>query len=464
MRQDALMDFSSGLSAFLPGSRTAIIQTNSLNIFKTDIEPVSVVIPDLPKAPRVVPWGENNDLPLLLEQKVSKSPFMSQNMLFNILAGYGDGIMPVRRIVENNMVSFVPFEGNTEVRRFFEENNLPLYLLEQLTDLNWFYNVFPEVILNQENGSKRKIVEIYSKEASFSRWSEMESSGLDKGRILWHYYYAKWGEAQPKDGEVTATPVLDPHAPVRHLRSIMADDVNKPVRSRRNRFIVPVSLPTPGRPYYQKPYWFSLIESGIYDFALKIPQFKNALLDNQATIKYVVELGPGYFEDVFRREKISNDKEKEKRVKKEYADIDKFLKDVKNTGKSIITFQKLDPQGKPYPMLSIKHIADEFKGGEYIADLEEVANIMAYAQGVHPSLVGAAPGKTKTINGTEARELFILKQAIIKPLRDLLLSPFYLIKAINAWPEDLFFTIPNIELTTLDANKSGQQTVIPQTT
>jgi hypothetical protein len=72
--------------------------------------------------------------------------------------------------------------------------------------------------------------------------------------------------------------------------------------------------------------------------------------------------------------------------------------------------------------------------------------------GVHPSLQGASPGKGKTINGTEARELFIIKQALTKPIRDLLLQPLYLVKEINGWPKDLDFIIPNIMLTTLDKN------------
>jgi hypothetical protein len=190
--------------------------------------------------------------------------------------------------------------------------------------------------------------------------------------------------------------------------------------------------------------------------------FKNAMLDNQSTVKYVVELGPNYFEDIFRREKIVDDKAKETRIKKEYKDIDTFLKGVKNTNKSIITYQKMDPKGQPYAMLTIKVIKNENMDGKLIADNEEVANIIAYGMGVHPSLVGAAPGSTKTINGTEARELFILKQAMLKPVRDLVLAPLYLIKAINEWPDDLYFAIPNIELTTLDKNSSGVKTQIQE--
>jgi hypothetical protein len=42
------------------------------------------------------------------------------------------------------------------VSRFFEENDMQNYLLEQLSDLHWFFNVFPEIIFNKENGNLRK--------------------------------------------------------------------------------------------------------------------------------------------------------------------------------------------------------------------------------------------------------------------------------------------------------------------
>jgi len=449
----------SPVSVYLTGEK-AIVMTSSTTptLYSSAQLPVEIDA----TIPKYVPWGDDNKLPYDIAQKVALNPFMSQNMLFNITAGYGDGVMAVKRIIENGKVRFEPYVGNAEIRAFFEENRLDNYLLEQLTDLNFFYNVFPEVIFNGENGAKRKIVQLTSKEAMFSRWSEMAVKGDEKGRITKHFYYADWHKQRPQKDDLVVTDVLDRTSPVAHLRKMMKEDEGKQVKARRNRFIIPVNMPTPGRPYYSKPYWYALIEGGVYDFSQKIMPFKNAMMDNQANVKYVVELGPNYFEEIFKRERIMDEKAKTARIKKEYGDINNFLKGVKNTNKSIITHQKLDPKGSPYPMITIKVIDNKTIGGELIADNEEVANIMGYGMGVHPSLVGAAPGKTKSINGTEARELFILKQATLKPIRDLLLYPFYLIKAINAWPEDCFFTVPNIQLTTLDNDKTGSTTVIPQ--
>ena len=459
---DEITIYHNGTPQYLSGTKTAIlVQQDTSNLFsEPDSGPVPVQVSNLTDPPKVVPWGLRNDLPQQLIEKVYQLPQMTSNLWFNIVASYGDGVKPVKITYDDKGQKVIaPYTGNQEVNRFFEENDINGYLLEQLTDMHWFFNVLTEIIFNKEDGEKRKIVEIRSKEAAFSRWTEMDKT---TGRISYHYYFAWWGLRPPDNGtyKCIATDVLDFHNPIRHLRQIMDDDAIKTWEKRINRFIVPVNFPTPGRNYYQKPYWYSLIESGWYDFAINIPEFKKAIMNNQMAIKFIVYHSDDYFPEIFRRERITGEKEQLERLKKEYADINKFLKGADKAGKSIITFEKKDPTGKPYPLIRIESIRNEFKGGEYLEDSEEVSNIIAYGMLVHPSLVGATPGKNKNISGTEARELFILKQALLKPFRDRILKPFYLIKAINKWPDDLYFVIPNIELTTLDTSKTGSVTKI----
>lgn len=451
-------DFN-GTTAYIEGIQAAVFtEPKTTKLFaEPDRKPVAVTVKGLEEAPEMVPWGESNDLPIQLVDKAYKLPQMTSDLWFNIVASYGEGIQPVKVVIDQDGKKKIqPYTGNVEVKTFFEENDTNGYLLEQLTDMHWFFNVFPEIIFNKENGEKRKIVEIHSKEATFSRWAKMDSTG----RIPYHYYFAHWGTKQPDEQEniCTATPVLDPDRMVRHLREVMEEDKSKDWKLRRNRFIVPVNFPTPGRSYYSKPYWYSIIESGWYDFAVQIPAYKKAVMNNQLGIRYIVLLDNDYFPEIFRREKITDEKAQRKRIKKEYTDLEEFVKNKEKQGSTIITFTKKDPRGEPYPMIKIEAIRNEVKGGEYIEDSEEASNMIHYAFMVQPSIIGPSPGKNKNISGTEARELFIIKQALLKPFRDLILKPFYLIKAINRWPEDLHFVIPNIELTTLDNDKTGSVT------
>ncbi len=120
---------------------------------------------------QISPWGESNDMPQLIIEKAEKSEIVQSNLLFNIESGYGQGIKPMRRIIEGKkLIGFEEiWEG--EVVDFFSQNDINGFFLEQLSDLHFFYNVFPEFILS---GDKRKIVSLGSKEAAVSRWDVMD--------------------------------------------------------------------------------------------------------------------------------------------------------------------------------------------------------------------------------------------------------------------------------------------------
>ena len=113
--------------------------------------------------------------------------------------------------------------------------------------------------------------------------------------------------------------------------------------------------------------------------------------------------------------------------------------------------------------LEIVDIPDKMEGGEYIEDSEEVSNVISYAMGAHQSLIGSVPGKgSGSLSGTDKRELFQIKQALMKPVRDRLLRPLTLIKRFNGWDKDIVFAVPDFEFTTLDVNKSGKELTIKQ--
>ncbi|MDL2262964.1 hypothetical protein LJC11_05645, partial [Bacteroidales bacterium OttesenSCG-928-I21] len=217
-----------------------------------------------------------------------------------------------------------------------------------------------------------------------------------------------------------------------------------------------------GRFYYAKPYWWSIFESGWYDFACAIPTFKRALIKNQMVLKYHVQINSKFWDKLYKAEGIPKTDEKKKKERKAlFLDqLNLFLAGEENAGKSFVSHYDYDTmKGYEINDIIIKPIESFFKGGEYIEDSEEASNAICYAMGVHPSLQGASPGKGKTINGTEARELFIIKQALIKPIRDMLLLPLYVVKAINKWNPDIHFVIPNIMLTTLDKNTGSEKNI-----
>lgn len=474
-----------GHTAYGTASKALYTVTNSKNLFATpEREPVEIETSGATAKAKVVAWGENNNMPIDLIEKVGKSVDMSSNMLFNISTTVAEGVKPMFPFVEGNSKNYYEYdvwkelmlnkiesasdtlkpelqktlnEVNAswdEIYTFFEENDTYKYLLEQFTDLHYYFNSFPCIGFNKEDGDKRKAVELRSLEASFSRWSEMN----DKGKIEWHLYSSKWNKGTPDKKEVTATPALDFHNPVKDLRNRMDDDKAKKWDRRANTFVLQVDFPTPGRNYYAKPYWFSIIESGFYDFAIAIPEIKTALLNNKAIVNYVVEISDQYFPQLFAREKIKGDAKQRERITAEYTKFDNFLLKNENKGKSITVLTYRNEKGEQVPLVKFNAIDNKTEGGDFLADSELASKVLSYGMMVPPSLVGASPGANKSISGSDARELFIIKQAQLTPFRRRGLKPFYVIKAINKWPKCMEFIIPHIELTTLDNNKTGSET------
>src|SRR6056297_2381331 len=121
-----------GTTAYLPGVKAAVLTgTDSVRLVnEPDADPKDVLVDKLKDAPKVVPWGEDNDLPQQIVEKVYKLPQMTSNLWFNIVTSYGDGIRPVRISYNDKNEKVVePYTGNKEVNRFFEENDMDGYLL-----------------------------------------------------------------------------------------------------------------------------------------------------------------------------------------------------------------------------------------------------------------------------------------------------------------------------------------------
>ena len=439
-----------GLS-YLPEAKALIAMKPSREMFGDPDETLKI------DKWEIVPWGDDNNLPAKIIENIEKSEVVSANLEFNVLVGYGTGIKPMRRVIENGkLIGYEDIFDDELVLDFFENNDLGAYFLEQLTDLKAFYNVFPEIILTND---KKSIATLRSKEAAFSRWGKVDPK---VGHITQHFYSSKWGDG-PKKEDIVLSDVLDRFNPLFDLQSRLKEGKYKELR-----FILPVNFPTAGRTYYQRAYWWSVFQSGWYDFSLMIPEAKKALMKNKFAVKYIIYISPKYFESIFKQEGIDKtDKEAvDARVDQEHKMFSDFLTGSDKAGKGIVALQEMihSSQGaKQERYIEVVTIDMGKEGGEFNEDSEEVSNIISYVMGVHSSLIGSTPGKNKgSFSGTDKRELFMMKQALMKPYRDRLLKPLNLVKRFNNWDKNIVFAIPDIELTTLDKNKSGKEETLNQ--
>lgn len=414
----------------------AVFGTDTATIFSTD-----EVTPKKIKKSKLgyIPWGDNNDIPALMLEKIRQSDVMSPNMSFNILTCYGNGI-----VVRNKDES----EVSDEISNFFARNHANNYLLEQVTDIKHFSLAVCLLVMNNEGS---KIVRVKHKETEHLRF---EMNNPKNGQIE-NVFFANWSES-PAEKDIQKFTLLDRNDPLGDLLVRFGKEpdprtgkVNTPTKQRV--FAVVMRVPMPGIKYYPVPYYASHFLSGWYDISVMIPIAKKAKMTNGMSIKYHVEVHNEYFTKIFDAENITDKTKQLARKKREFQEIKDFLSGIENQGKVWFSGYYIDPNGKENRMIRISIIDKTKEGGDYIEDAEEAANMQCYSMGVHPNLIGATPGKSKGgLSGSDKRELFTMKQAMETPIRDLLLTPFSIIRNFNNWDAKLIIEIPHLMLTTLD--------------
>ncbi|HNX87706.1 MAG TPA: hypothetical protein PKH58_01375 [Paludibacteraceae bacterium] len=432
----------------MPGLAAIITESDSQDLIEDPTNTISIGEND-----KIAPWGRDNDLPDKVFAKIMKSDVAASNLMFNIQACYGQGIKPMMRRIENNTVAYQ--ECNDEkVMQFFDDNDINGYFHEQCTDFITFFNAFPEIVLTADG---RSVYSLRHKEAMFSRLGVVNN----KGEIVKHYYSSKWNsESGSANKENTViSEVLSHYNPYADLTARITKG------NRTRRFIMPVRFPVPGHIYYPKPYFWSMFRSGSYDFSSLIWKYKKTLLKNGLAVRYIIYIDEKYWQIIFDEEKIDrNDPKKVKdRKEEEFAKFRNFLTDEHNQGKGLMALKKTIQTGTGAIVekyIEIEEVKITSKGGEFIEDSSEVNNVMSYAMGVHPNMIGANPGKTgQSMSGTDKRELYMIKTAMMKPFRDRLLQPLYLVKRYNKWPNELEFVVTDYQFPTLDQNKTGKQEV-----
>lgn len=422
----------------------AIFEEDSSKIFDQE----DVTTEEVKKGkPKMVPWGERNDLPSLMLEKIKYSDVMSPNMLFNILIGYGNGLSynmaDGKNVTDENVLSF------------FRRNNSVKYLFEQTTDIKHFAFSVSLLLLTRDG---KKIARIKHKEAFHCRFGE---NNKKTGKIE-YVFFANWAD-YPLNDRVQAYPVLDQDDPYFDLMIRMGKEIDpntgKKGKVTKDRiFAVVTRIPTPGHKYYPFPYYAAHFNSGWYDITAMIPVAKKAKMTNGMMIKYHVEFHKEYFELLYEDENISDPVKKLARKKKEFENIKEFLSGVENSGKVWYSGYYIDPNGKENRMIRINVIDKEKAGGDWIEDAENGISMGCYAMSVHPSMIGAVPGKSKgSFSGTDKRELFTMKQVMERPFRQLMLIPYQIAQEYNNWPKDMVFDIPHMMLTTLDEGRDAKE-------
>ena len=404
---------------------------NSSQVFRDDIDITPVT---LSNGIQYMPWGADNMMPYNILDMIEKDETLSTCQMFNAEICYGSGLQ--------YNTSTCSTATRSAIEDFLVCNNLAEYFLGVCQDFK-HYGWCVSVIIVDKDG--KNIVRLHRKEVVYCRFSKANKKG-----IIEYVLYANWKKPIRSIDEVEVIPLLNPDCPFHDLEERLK-------RGSARKFALVSRVPTPDSTYYPIPYYAALFRGKWYNIKQLIGMAKEAKLKNSAPIKYHIEVSQRYWENIFKRERITNQQKMQERVVEEKRKIIDFLTGAENSGKALFSTFYISPTGETQHEVVITKIDSDKEGGDWATDIQEAVNMFCFTMRVHSNLVGSVPGKAQTNNsGSDKRELYTIAQALQKPYHDLLFTVHRIIMKFNQW-KGAYPECPFIQLTTLDEGTDAKQ-------
>lgn len=389
-----------------------------------------------PSTVKWVNWGDNNDFPQLLVEKLGMLSIGNRAICLNADLHFGTGVEFYKAVYENNKRTLVvkEVEGWDETKR---KLNLQVVRSETIEALEKFYWAPVRCLTNK---GKDKIVEMEVLDPCFTRLGKRNK----KGRIESVYFSYKFPNS-PKESEYIDYPVFDPDEPTKH-----------------KEFVLNIFYPTFGKVYYPEPDYFSVFRNGWVEIAISVAEFIKTIYELAATIKYHIKIPWIYFEKRFPGFAEFDEKKKDKCIDKVMTEMDKWLFGKENAHKTFVSFFGRDDSGNVIDSFEIISINDYLRKDADLPNNAAANSEILFAFGIDPSLIGFGipGGKELSGSGSDKRVSLTIKQGLALRERSYSLQLINFVAWFNKLPvEGLEPIVTDIEPTTLNENQSGTKPV-----
>jgi hypothetical protein len=398
----------------------------------------------------IVPWGSDN----LYPQNFYNKKFLKNGSAVGGVgalqnAHYGSGFeLQLESEGEDgaSVKKIVPFLKYPDIQAFVRNSKLKRFWNEIIADQTLFSIGFAHFVVSKDF---KTITSVRRQKAAWCRFEKMGNDGVIK-----HVWINSDWSNENKEYSY-AIPVVDPY--------MSAEEVS--VWCQENQyfeFIYPSYYPLIDESYYPKPGWHAVDRNGWMDVANSVPELKQAIFQNQAHIKYIIYVSEMYFENFYKEEWDEFDSDKRQKIRNELvAAIDSHMAGNSAGGRSIIS-PIFEENGKFVEGIKVVPIDNNLQDGSYLPDASAANSEILFALGVDPCIIGLGipGGKNLSGSGSDKREAYNILCANLKPRREITLEIWELLRDFNSWDPNLEGCFPNMVLTTLDKEKSGQNQIV----
>ena len=255
-----------------------------------------------------VPYGDDDQLPFNVMERIGENMVTSQCQLFNVQACYGQGVRFIDRDTREDT-------QEADIRSFCLRNSLHEMFLEQATDMKFFFTTITKIILCRDHS---KIVKVRHKEMCYCRFARLA------GKKRFEYVlYGDWRDGAPDPNEIEVLPMLDFYDPLGDLMVRMGKEADPMTGEKRKapkdgkdcEFAIVCRMATPGRQVYSRPYYFSAFLDSWFDIYELIGIGKRFMIQNTSAPRLQIEVHDDYWDVVCDNDGITDEDERKARIK-----------------------------------------------------------------------------------------------------------------------------------------------------
>lgn len=396
---------------------------------------------------RWAPWGDRDDIPQRVRKAINRVPMAGVAIKKLIEMMYGNGIAYYRNsdLEQGNRIQRA---YSWKVHNWLQQNSIGTkFLPAQLADYRYYMSTFCELVLSAD---KQTITNIFHKPAEHCRLSKQNPSNMMTEFLL---YSPDFSVLTPRDENIKRLLLW-------HYYYDEERFFNKDLKG--YKFAWHSYFPTPGMIYYPRPFWLGLFrDDGWLDVAASVPEVVNAMMRNQITIKYLVNVPETYFEVRHKDWRTYTDEQRNAHFTAVKDELNSELAGSTGGTMSIMNFFKQSANGEPIGKIEIIAIDDKIKRDSWVPSSNAADAQIVQSLGLHPSQIGLAPegGKMGAGSGSDQRESLNAGITLNTLDQQIVLEPLNFIARFNAKTDpdwDITFYIDHTYHTTSNLMESGR--------
>jgi hypothetical protein len=397
-----------------------------------------------------VPWGLGDNFADIVMNLIEKSTVGRSGLQYLTKMIYGqESLTYLRKGFDDQQRQIREYIDIEDWEDIQSRTNYDMVRLGLTHDYAFFSIAYAEIIFD---ALKNKVYSISYQKARNVRFAPAEN-----GRIKLAYVSANFPETT--DVNCDKIPVIDPIHYPSQIDEIRAD-------KKQFKYLLPLKWPDARRDYYSLAYWDSSRNNGIMDISISIPRYIKAIFENQASLKYHVQIAMEYWEWKYPSWGQLTADEQETIIDDFYDEIIETLTGADNAQKMIMTFYRSKTAGANTEIgeFKITPIDDKMKNDAYLPYAAAANAETLFSMLINPAEtgLGSSTGSYtggQNNGGSNIREAHLSTRSLLNADRNVLNTVFNFVKLYNGYDKNARITIMDEVLTTLDKGKGTEKKI-----